>query len=125
MLDRALKLIIALTLVLFLLQAVIGVFSRVIAAALMGAVSVANHAGSFLGSLLVAVAIVCLFVGLAVRLVRFVASRDPSAARERVSRERAVRQRVRRPAEGVPPVNNHREELADSDPAVGEDDGER
>ncbi len=124
MLDRVLKAVITLTLLLFLLQAVIGVLSRVIEAALIGAVSMVGHAGSFLGSLLVAIAVACFFVGLVVRLVRFVATRDPSAARERASRERAMRQRVRRPAEGVPPVNGRREELADSDPAVGEDEKE-
>ena len=125
MLDRVLKLIITLTLLLFLLQAVIGVLGRVIAAALMGTVSVINHAGSFLGSLLAAVAIACLFVGLVVRFVQLIATRDPRAARERTSRERAMRQRIRRPAEGVPPLNGHRERLADPDPAVGEDEEER
>jgi uncharacterized membrane protein len=122
MLDRVLKAVITLTLLLFLLQAVVGVLSRVILAALAGAVAVVGHAGSFLGSMLVGVAMACFVVGLGVRLVRFLATRDPSAARERASRERAMRQRVRRPAEGVPPVNNQREHLADPDPAVGADD---
>lgn len=122
MLDRALKLIVALTLLLFLLQAVIGVLSRVLEAALTGAVSAIGHTGSFFGSLLVAVAMASFFVGLLVRLVRFVATRDPRAARERDSRERAMRQRVRRPAEGVPPHGIRREHVADADPAVGEDE---
>lgn len=125
MFDRALKLIIALTLLLFLLQAVIGVFSRVIAVALMGAVSVVSHTGSFLGSLFVVVAIVCLFVGLVVRFVQLVATRDPRAERERASRDRAMRQRVRRPPDGVPPLNAQREHVADADPAVGEDEETR
>jgi membrane protein implicated in regulation of membrane protease activity len=121
-LDRVLKLIVTLTLLLFLMQAVIGVLSRVIEAALINAVSVVGQTGSFLGSLLVAVAMACFLTGLVVRFVQFVATRDPRAARERASRERAMRQRVRRPAEGVPPVNNQREHPADSDPGVGEDE---
>jgi len=120
MLDRALKLIVTLTLLLFLLQSVIGVLSRVAEAALRGAVSAIEHAGSFLGSLLIAVAMVCLLIGLVVRFVQFVATRDPRAA-QRASRVRATRQRARRPAEGVSPLSNHRNHLADPDPAVGGD----
>lgn len=122
MFDRLLKAIIVGTLLLFLLQAVIGLLSRILEATLMGTVSAVGHAGSFLGSLLVAVAMGFFIVGLAIRFVRFVATRDPNAARERASRERAMRQRVRRPAEGVPPMNNHGEHRADLDPAVGEDE---
>ncbi len=122
MLDRVLKLIVTLTLLLFLLQAVIGVLSWVIEAALMGAGSVVGHAGSFLGSLLVAVAMVCFFAGLVVRFIQFLATRDPRSARDRASRERAMRQRVRRPAEGVPPLNNQRDHLPDPDPAVGQEE---
>lgn len=122
MLDRVLKLIVTLTLLLFLMQAVIGVLSRVIEAALINAVSVVGHTGSFLGSLLVAVAMACFFAGLVVRFVQFVATGDPRVARERASREHAMRQRVRRPAEGVSPVNNQREHPADPDPGVGEDE---
>ena len=122
MLDRALKLIVVLTLLLFFLQVVFGVLSRVLEAALMGAVSAIGHTGSFLGSLLVAVAMACFFVGLLVRLVRFVATRDPRVARARASRERAMRQRVRRPTEGVPPHDICREQVADEDPAVAEDE---
>jgi len=124
-LDRVLKLVVTLTLLLFLLQAVIGVLSRVIEAALMGTVSVIRHAGSFFGGLLVVVAMACFFVGLLVRFAQFVTTRDPRAARDRASRERAMRQRVRRPADGVPPLNNNRDHLADPDPAVGEDEVER
>ena len=104
MLDRALKLIVTLTLLLFLLQSVIGVLCQVAEAALRGAVSAIGHAGSFLGSLLIAVAMASLFAGLVVRLIQFVATRNPHAARKRASRERAMRQRVRRPAEGVRPL---------------------
>lgn len=125
MLDRVLKLIVTLTLLLFLLQAVIGVFTRVIEAALAGAVTAVGHAGSFLGSLVVTVAAVCFMAGIIVRFVQFVATRDPRAARERASRGRAMRQRVRRPAEGVPPLNHHREHLTDPDPAIGEDEERR
>lgn len=122
MLDRTLKLIVTLTLLLFLLQAVIGVSSRVLEVALTDAVSAIRDTGSFFWSLLVAVAMVCLFVGLIVRLVRFVTTRDPRVARERASRERAMRQRIRRPAEDVPPHGIRRERVADADPAVGEDE---
>jgi hypothetical protein len=87
----------------------------------MGAVSAIGHAGSFLGGLLVAVGVVCFGAGLFVRFFQFVATRDPRAARDRASHERAMRQRVRRPAQGVPPVDGRREDLADADPAVGED----
>lgn len=125
MLDRALTLILTLTLLLFLLQAVMGVLSRVLEAALTGTVSAIGHTGSFFGSLLVAVAMACFFAGLLVRFAQFVTTRDPRAARDRASRERAMRQRVRRPAEGVPPLNNNRDDLADPDPAVGEDEEER
>ncbi len=55
-------------------------------------------------------------VGLLVRLVR---ATDPRIARERQARDRAVRQRVRRPAEGVPPVEGRAEVLDDPDPAIG------
>ena len=125
MLDQALKLIVSMTLLLFLLQAVIGVLSRVLEAALTGAVSAIGHIGSFFGSLLVAVAMACLFAGLLARLVRFVTSRDPRAAQQRDSRERAMRQRVRRPTEGIPPHNIRHNHVADADPAVGEEDGGR
>jgi len=123
MLDRLLKTIIVGTLLLFLLQAVIGVLCRVFEAALTGAASTISHAGSFAGGLTIFVLAVCIAIGLLVRLVQFFASRDPRAARERASRERAMRQRVRRPSEGVAAVNSNREKPADPDPAVGNDDG--
>ena len=122
MLDRLLKTIIVGTLLLFLLQAVIGVLCRVFEAALTGAVSTIGHAGSFAGSLTIFVLAVCIAIGLLVRLVQFFATRDPRAARERASRERALRQRVRRPTESVPPHDIRREYVADADPAVGEDE---
>lgn len=122
MLDRLFKTIIVGTLLLFLVQAVIGVLGRILLAALAGATSAVGHAGSLLGSLAFAVAMACFVVGVGARLVRFLTTRDPSAARERASRERAMRQRVRRPAEGVPAVNNQREHRADLDPAVGDDE---
>lgn len=125
MLGRALTLTVTLTLLLFLLQAVIGVLSRVLGAVLMNAATILLHSGSFIGSLLAVVVMGCFFVGLVVRLVQFISTRDPRVARERASRERAMRQRVRRPAEGVPPVNNNGEHMADPDPAVGEEEADR
>jgi ABC-type uncharacterized transport system permease subunit len=117
-LDRLLKLIVTLTLLLFLVQAVIGVAARALAALLTTFVSSVAHAGSILSGIVVAL----LAVGLAVRTVQFIANRDPRAAREREARARAVRQRVRRPAEGVPPVESHAEVLDDPDPAIGEEE---
>lgn len=122
MLDRFLKLIVLLTLLLFLLQAVIGVLCRVLESALMGTASTIGHAASFLGTLLVVVAMAFFLVGLLVRGVQIISTRDPRVAREHASRERAMRQRVRRPAEGAPPMNSYREQLDDPDPAIGEED---
>ena len=121
MLDRLLKLIVTLTLLFFLLQVVLGVLVRTLEAALSGATSALGHAGTFLGNVLVIVVEVIFLVGLIVRGAQFVANRDPRAARERATRDRAVRQRVRRPTEGVPPVESHAEVLDDPDPAIGEE----
>jgi uncharacterized membrane protein YciS (DUF1049 family) len=121
-LDRLLKLIVTLTLLLFLVQAVIGVAARALAALLATFVSGVAHAGSILGGIVVALFAVSFVIGLAVRTVQFIANRDPRAARERETRDRAVRQRVRRPAEGVPPVESHAEVLDDPDPAIGEEE---
>jgi ABC-type nickel/cobalt efflux system permease component RcnA len=120
--ERFLKLVITLTLLLFLLQAVIGVLSQVIEAALLGAVSALGQASSLFGNLLAGVLVGCFAVGLIVRLVQFIATRDPRTARERAARERSVRQRVRRPAEGVPPALDQREYPPDPDPAVDQDE---
>ncbi len=122
MLDRLLKLIVILTLLLFLLQALVGVVVRALSALLTTLVSGAIHAGAVVGSVLVAVLTVVFTVGLVVRVGQFFANRDPRAARERESRDRAVRQRVRRPAEGVPPVESRAEVLEDPDPAIGEEE---
>ena len=118
MLDRALKLIVTLTLLLFLLQAVIGVISWGIA----GTVSAIGHTCSFLGSLLVAIAVTCFAFGLLVRFVQLVTTRGPRAMHERVSRDRAMRRRARRSVEGVSPHIIRREVAVDADPAVGEDE---
>ena len=121
MLDRFLKLIVTLTLLLFLVQAVIGVFARALTALLATLVASVAQAGSVAGGLVVAFLGVCFTVGLVVRTVQLFANRDPRAARERAARNRAVRHRVRRPAEGVPPVESHAEVLNDPDPAIGEE----
>jgi hypothetical protein len=121
-LDRLLKLIVTLTLLLFLVQAVIGVLARALVVLLSTFVASVAHTGSVLGGLFAALLAICLVVGLAVRTVQFIANRDPRAAREREARNRAVRQRVRRPAEGVPPVESHAEVLDDPDPAIGEEE---
>lgn len=121
MLDRFLKLIIAGTLALFFIQAVIGVLARVVEAALHGVLSTLGTVGGFLGQVIAAVAVFGFLIGLMVRSMRFLGNRDPRSARERASRDRAARQRVRRPAEGVPPINHRDDHLRDPDPAVNED----
>ena len=121
--ERALKLILTLLLVLFLVHLLVDVAGRMLEAALMAVASVVRWAGSVFGGLLVAVLLVCFTVGLFAQFVRFVTTRDPRAARDRVSRERAMRQCVRRPAEGVPPLHAYRDHQPDPDPAV--DEGER
>jgi hypothetical protein len=122
MLDRILKLIVTLTLFLFLVQAVIGVLARVLEAALRGFFGHLGSVGGFLGEAAVALAVMCFVIGLVVRGAQFVANRDPRVARERAARDRAVRQRGRRPAEGVPPVESRAEVLDDPDPAIGEEE---
>jgi hypothetical protein len=122
MLDRLLKLIVTLTLLLFLIQAVIGVLVRVLETALRGFVGHLASVGRSLGETLIALAVMCFVIGLVVRGAQFVANRDPRAARERAARDRAVRQRVRRPAEGVPPEESRAEVLDDPDPAIGEEE---
>ena len=120
MFDRFLKLIIAGTLALFFVQAVIGVLARVLEAALHALLTTLGTVGGFIGYALGVVVVVGFLMGLLVRAAQFFANRDPRAARERVTRDRAVRQRVRRPAEGVPPVENRADVRDDPDPAIGE-----
>jgi hypothetical protein len=124
-LDRMLKLVIVLTLLLFLVQAATGVLSRGIEALFMGAASTLGHASSFLAGLLFSAVMLCFLIGFLVRFIRFLTMRDPRVARERASRDRAMRQRVRRPSEGVPPLATHREHMADPDPAIGMDEARR
>ncbi|MEO7867203.1 MAG: hypothetical protein ABIU54_06165 [Candidatus Eisenbacteria bacterium] len=122
MLDRLLKLIVTLTLLLFLLQAVVGVLARALSALFSMLVSSAVHASSIMGGMLAAVLTVSFAVGLVVRGAQLIANRDPRAARERASRDHTVRQRVRRPSEGVPPVEGRAEVVNDPDPAIGEEE---
>ena len=113
MLDRVLKLVIVLTLVLFLVQAVIGVLIRVLENTLTQIAFAFGRTGGAIGGVLFAVASVAFLVGLVVRGVGFITNRDPRAAREHAARARAVRQRVRRPAEDVQPMNSGRQLRAD------------
>lgn len=122
MLDRFLKIIIFGTLVLFFVQAVIGVLARVLEAALHDLLAALGTVGDFISSVLGVLVALGFLIGLLVRLAQFIANRDPRAARERATRDRAVRQRIRRPAEGVPPVESRAEVLHDPDPAIGEED---
>src|SRR5262245_40565552 len=122
MLGRILKLIVTLTLLLFLIQAVIGVLARVLESMLRESLSAIGSVGGLLGHALVELLVACFATGLVVRGAQFIANRDPRVARERTARDRAVRQRVRRPAEGVPPVESRAEVLDDTDPAIGEEE---
>ena len=103
------------------LQAVIGAVRAVIGAGLMGAFSAAGHAGTFLGSMLAAVGILGLVVGLGVRMVRALTGSGGRTGHERAAHERQARLAVRRPAEGVPPGTS-RDLPEDSDPAIALED---
>ena len=72
MLDRVLKLFITLTLLFFLLQAVFGALTRVLEAALRGAVSMLGSVGGFIGQLVIGAAVVSFVVGLLVRFIQWV-----------------------------------------------------
>lgn len=122
MLDRLLKLIVTLTLLLFLVQVVIGVLVRVLEATLRGFMASLGAAGGFIVQAMVVLVVACFVMGLVVRGAQFIANRDPRAARERATSDRAVRHRARRPAEGVPPVESRAEVLDDPDPAIGEEE---
>lgn len=78
MLDRFLKLIIAGTLALFFVQAVIGVLARVVEAALHGLLSRLGTVGGYLGQLVIGAAAVSLVVGLLVRAVQWVREKGSS-----------------------------------------------
>jgi hypothetical protein len=123
-LDRVLRIVVTLTLVLFLVQAVIGVLARALEGVLRASLSAIGSVGGILSRALIVLLVACFTVGLVVRGVRFMVSRDPRAIRERAARDRAVRQRVRRPAEGVPTVESHAEVLDDPDPAIGDEERE-
>lgn len=121
MLDRVLKLIVTLTLLLFLAQAVVGVAANALAGLFRALVSSAASIGALLGAFLFVGLVAILVVGLFARMAQFITSRDPRVAREWAARGRAVHQRVRRPAEGVDPIQSHARVVEDSDPAIGED----
>jgi len=115
MLDRVLRLIVILAVLLFLVRVVF----RVIDAALMGTVSASAGVSAFFAGALADAIIVCFFIGLISRGIQLIAGRDPRAARERASRERGGRQRRRQPAKGVPPMKVGRKYPPDADPAIG------
>lgn len=122
MLDRLLKLVVTLTLLLFLAQAVISVLVRVLEATLRGFMVSLGAAGGFIVQAMVVLVVACFAIGLVVRGAQFITNRNPRSARERATRDRAVRHRARRPAEGVPPVESRAEVLDDPDPAIGEEE---
>lgn len=119
MLEKALKLIVTLTLLFFLLQAVVGLLMRLIEATLRPVATAVAALGGLLTGLIAAAALLCLTVGLLVRAKHFVISRNPRVARERAVRERAVHTRVRRPAEDVP-VHEPQAPDPDPDPAIND-----
>lgn len=121
MLDRVLKLIVTLTLLLFLVQAVVGLVCRVLETMCLGTVSAIGHAASLVGGLLVVVGVACLFVGLGVRVHQLLTGQGSRAGREHGARERQVRLTVRRPAEGVPAATVP-ELPEDPDPALSMED---
>ena len=121
MLENVLKLTITLTLLFFLLQAVIGLFVRLLETALRPIATAAGALGGFLCGLVALAALLCLTAGLLVRARQFVLSRDPRGARERAARERAGRTRVRRPTEDAP-VHAPEEPQPDPDPAINEEE---
>jgi len=121
MLDRALALIVTSALLFFLLQAVVGLLVRLVEAALTPLAGAVGALGGIVGGLIALLGLASLAVGILVRGRQFITSRDPRAARERVARDRAVRQRVRRSAEDVPVHHPERPE-PDPDPAIN--DGE-
>lgn len=122
MIDRYLKLIVALTFLLILLQAVTGVVTRLVESALSGMTYGASRLGSFLTGIVFVAGMVCFLAGLIVRLRGVLRSRDPRGAREHASRERAVRHNVRRPAEGVSPVEVPGRGIVDEDPAFDDEE---
>ena len=123
MLDRVFKVIIVLTLLLFLLQYVVASLCRVIESVLAAFGLGLLQFGSLFTGLLSLVALLVFSVGLVDRARQFVLSRDPRVARERAARARAVRTRVRRPAEDAP-VHEPPVVAVDPDPAVNEPEEE-
>jgi len=119
MIDRLLKLIVALTLLLFLLQALIGLLARVLDGALHGLIASVGAVGDIVGAMVLVAGVFSLALGLIVRSTRFLMARDPRVTRERAARERAGRTRVRRFAEGAP-IHQREVTPADPDPAINE-----
>ena len=78
MLDRILKLIVTLTLLLFLIQAVIGALARVLEAALRGFFGSLGTDGGFLGQAVMALAVACFAIGLVVHALRISLSGTPT-----------------------------------------------
>src|SRR5262245_55966775 len=121
MVERISKLIVTLTLLLFLLQAVIGVFARAFEEVMHESLSALGRAGGLFTQAVVALIVACFAIGMMARGVQLITNRDPRAARERATRDRAVRRRARRPSEGVP-LESHAEVLDDPDPAIGDEE---
>lgn len=120
MLDRVLKIIITVTLLVLLLRAVAGVLVRLTDTVLRPMSSALGALGGVLAGLLALAGLLCLTAGLLMRARQFVLSRDARAARDRVARERTLRTRVRRPAEDAP-VHVPDEPQPDPDPAINEE----
>jgi hypothetical protein len=109
MLDRVLKLIVVATLGLFLVQATTGALASVLVAAV-------KIAGTLLGFIVG----IAFLLGLLIQCARFITGHGARGARDGAARERALRQRVRRPSQGVPPMVNRHEDIRDPDPAIND-----
>jgi len=120
MLDRALKLIVSLVFLLLLLRTAVSIVAWSIAGIMRGLLGLLVHGLGVLGFAIVSVLIAVFSVGLAVRASKHFALSDPASARDRVARQRALRTRVRRPAEGLA-EDPTPEQPDESDPAIGEE----
>lgn len=121
MLDNALKLVVTLTLLFFLLQAVNGLLVRMVESTLRPMAGAIGALGGLVAGLLALAGLLCLTAGLLVRARQFVASRYPRTARERAARERAGRTRVRRSAADAP-IHRPQEPQPDPDPAINDEE---
>jgi len=114
------KLILLLTLLAICLP-MAGHFVEVVLAGVTG--WVARIVGSVVSGFVSAAFVVTLAIGIVIRIIDWSRRRNDASGRARANEAR--RMRIRRPAEGVRPLEFHREHLTDPDPAVGENEVEQ